>query len=96
MSDDLQQPSHGQVKTLEYDPYDINGYHFQMAKLEVSRLLATTTNSRVVANGEGASGLAADYYGILQKILKYTFGGAIELKVVFFKCDWFDPVNRSG
>jgi hypothetical protein len=57
------------VKALEYGRYDINGYHFQTAKLEASRLLAATTNNGVVANGEDASELAADYYGILQKLL---------------------------
>jgi hypothetical protein len=53
-------------------------------KLQVSRPLAATTNSGVVANGEDASGLAVDYYGVLQKIIAYMFGGANELKVVFF------------
>jgi hypothetical protein len=74
----------GQVKALEYGHYDINGYCFQMAKLEVSRPLVATTNSGVVANGEDASELAADYYGVHQKIIEYTFGDTKELKVVFF------------
>jgi hypothetical protein len=54
-----------------------------MVKLEASHALAATTNNRVVANGEDASGLAADYYGVLQKINEYLFGGIKELKVVF-------------
>jgi hypothetical protein len=83
------------VKALEYGRYDINGYHFWMAKLEASRPLVATTNSRVVANGEDTSGLAASYYGVLQKIIEYTFGGTKELKIVFFECDWFDPVNGT-
>jgi hypothetical protein len=53
-------------------------------KLEASHPPATTTNSGVVANGEDASGLATDYYGIFQKIIEYTFCGNKELKVVFF------------
>jgi hypothetical protein len=84
VSDDLRQLSLGQVKALEYGRYDINGYHFQTVKLEASHPLAATTNNGVVANGEDSSGLAADYYGILQKIIEYTFGGAKELKIVFF------------
>jgi hypothetical protein len=72
------------VKALEYGRYDINGYHFWMTKLEASHSLAATTNSGVVANGEDASAPAADYYGILQKIIEYTFDGNKELKVVFF------------
>jgi hypothetical protein len=55
-----------------------------MAKLEASRPLVATTNSGVVANDEDASGLAVDYYGVLQKIIEYTFGGTKELKVVIF------------
>jgi hypothetical protein len=42
-----------------------------------------------------ASGVTTNYYGVLQKITEYTFGGAKELKVVFFQCDWFDPVNGT-
>jgi hypothetical protein len=87
VSDDLRQLSLSQVKALEYDRYDINGYHCRTMKLEVSHSLAATTNNRVVANGEDASGLAADYYGVLQKIIEYMFGGNKKLKVVFFECD---------
>jgi hypothetical protein len=83
------------VKALEYSRYDINRYHFRTAKLEASHPLAATTSSGVVACGEDASGVTADYYGVLQKIIEYTFGGAKELNVVFFQCDWFDPVNGT-
>jgi hypothetical protein len=72
------------VKALDYSRYDINGYHFWVLKLEASHPLAATVNNRVVANGEDASGLKANYCGILQKILEYMFNGAKELKVAFF------------
>jgi hypothetical protein len=84
ISYDLRQLAHGQVKALEYSRYDINGYCFQTAKLEASHPLAATCNSGVVTSGEYASRVAADYYGVLQKIIEYTFGGTKELKVVFF------------
>jgi hypothetical protein len=95
VSNDLRQISLGQVKALEYSRYDINGYRFQTAKLEARRSLVATTNSGVVARDKDASGVTADYYGILQKIIEYTFGGTKELKVVFFQCDWFDLVNGT-
>jgi hypothetical protein len=95
VSNDLRQLSHGQVKALEYSRYDINGYHFRIAKLEASRPLAATTNNGVVASGEDATGHVTDYYGILKNIVEYTFGGAKELKVVFFQCDWFDPIKGT-
>jgi hypothetical protein len=75
------------VKTLEYSRYDINGYCFRTVELEASHPLAATINNRVVEHGEDDSGITVDYYGILQKIIEYTVGGAKELKVVFFQCD---------
>jgi hypothetical protein len=65
ISYDLRQLAHGQVKALDYSRYDINGYRFQTAKLEASHPLAATCNSGVVTSGEDASGVAADYYGVL-------------------------------
>jgi hypothetical protein len=70
VSDVLRQLSLGQVKALEYDNYDINGYHFWTTKLEASHPLAATTNSGVPANGEDTSELAANYYGVLPKIIE--------------------------
>jgi hypothetical protein len=57
------------VKALEFDRYDINGYHFRTVKLEASGPFAATTNSGVVENDEDASGLAVDYYGVFEKSL---------------------------
>jgi hypothetical protein len=95
ISYDLRQLAHGQVKSLEYSRYDINGYHFRTMKLEAGRPLAATCNIGVVTSGEDASGVAADYYGVLQKIIEYTFGGTKELNDVFFQCDWFDPIHGT-
>jgi hypothetical protein len=71
-----------------------------VVKLEVSRPLEATTNNRLVTSGEDATGHVTNYYDILQNIIEYTFGGAKELKVVFFPCHWFDPngtrVNEFG
>jgi hypothetical protein len=69
---------------LEYSCYDINGYHFRTVKLEVSHPLAATTNSGLVTSGKHTIDHVIDYYGILQNIIEYMFGGAKELKVVFF------------
>jgi hypothetical protein len=69
---------------LGYSRYDINGYCFRMAELEASHPLAVTTNSELVRSGEDATGHVTNYYGILQNIVEYTFGGAKELKMCFF------------
>jgi hypothetical protein len=80
---------------LEYSRYYINGYHFRTAKIEVSHPLAATTNSGLVTSDEDATGHITDYYDILQNIVEYTFDGTKELKVVFFQCDCFDPINGT-
>jgi hypothetical protein len=45
--------------------YDINGYSFQMTKLEVTRPLIATANNGVVISDEDATSHVTDYYGIL-------------------------------
>jgi hypothetical protein len=61
----------------------------------VSHPLTATTNSGLLTSGEDATIHVANYYGILQNIIEYTFGGAKELKVAFFQYDWFDPINDT-
>jgi hypothetical protein len=95
VSNDLRQLSLGQVKALEYSRYDINGYCFWTVKLEASHPLPATTSCGLVTSGEDTTDHVTDYYGILQNIVQYTFGGGKELKVVFFHCDWFDPINDT-
>jgi hypothetical protein len=86
VSNDLRQLSLGYVKAFKCSRYDINGYRFQMAKLEASHPLVATTNRGL----EVSHPLVAitDYYDILQNIVEYTFGGAKELKVVRLPRDW--------
>jgi hypothetical protein len=64
-------------------------------KLEASHPLAATTNSGVVTSGEDAINYVTNYNVILQNIVEYMFDGAKELEVVFFQCDWFDPINDT-
>jgi hypothetical protein len=96
VSSDLRQLSLGQVKALECSHNDINGwYHFRTVKLDASHPLAATRNSGLVTSGKYSTGHVTHYYGIRQNIVEYTFCGAKELKVVFFQCDWFDPINGT-
>jgi hypothetical protein len=92
---DLRQLSHGDVTAKCYSRYDVNGFHFRTVKLEASRPLAATTNSGVVTTSSNGSGDIFDYYGVLENIIEYTFGGDKKLKVVFFDCKWFDPHNGT-
>jgi hypothetical protein len=40
-------------------------------------------------------GRETNYYGIINKILGFSFAKNKELKIVFFGCDWFDSNNRT-
>jgi hypothetical protein len=84
VSNNLRQLSLSQVKALKYSRYDINRYHFRTTKLEASCPPVATTNSGLVTSGKDATSHVTDYYNILQNIIEYMFGGAKELKVVFF------------
>jgi hypothetical protein len=85
--------SHGYVTARNYNRYDVNGFRFRTAKLEKSRPLAATVNSGLMTSAYDASDKLVNYYGILQNIVVYAFGGPKELSVTFFECDWFDPRN---
>jgi hypothetical protein len=46
-----------------------------------------TTNSGVVTRAIDTEGCETNYYGIINKILEFSFAKNKELKVVFFDCD---------
>jgi hypothetical protein len=91
---DLRQLSYESVTTKSYDRYDVNRFHLHSTIFEASLPLAATTNTRVVTRFVDAQGHESKYYGIIKNIIKYSFAGNKNLKIVFFDCDWFDP-NHS-
>jgi hypothetical protein len=78
------------VKVRSYGRYDVNGFWFRSTGFEVLCPLAATTNSGVVTSTIDDEGYKTNYYGIINKILEFSFVGNKELKVVLFDCDWFD------
>jgi hypothetical protein len=52
-------------------------------------------NSGVVTRAIDAEGCETNYYGIIKKILGFSFTRNKELKVVFIDCDWFDSNNGT-
>jgi hypothetical protein len=83
------------IKVRSYGLYDINGFQFCSTTFEALHPLAGTTNSGVVTRAIDAEGRKTNYYGIINKILEFSFVRNKELKVVFFDCDWFDNNNRT-
>jgi hypothetical protein len=83
------------VKVRSYGRYDVNGFWFRSTAFRALHPLATTTNSGVVTRAIDVEGRETSYYGIINKILQFSFAGNKELKVVFFDCDCFDSNNDT-
>jgi hypothetical protein len=75
------------VNVRSYDHYDVNGFRFCSARFEALHPLAATTNSGVVMRAINVEGRETNYYGIINKILNFSFLRNKELKVVLFDCD---------
>src|SRR5438105_6264248 len=91
MCDELRCVSKGcsrQVKS--YDKYDVNGYRFHTESYENARPGRKMTNTGVFVPGEEG----VEYYGRVQQIYGLNFSRAAKpLKLVIFKCHWFDLVR---
>jgi hypothetical protein len=83
------------VKVRSYSCYNVNGFRFRSTAIEALHPLAATTNSGVMTRAIDAEGRETNYYGIINKILEFSFAGNKQLKVVFFDCDWFDSNNGT-
>jgi hypothetical protein len=92
---DLRQLAYRLVKVRSYVRYDVNGFRFCSTAFEALRPLAATTNNGVVTRAINVEGHETNYYGIINKILEFSFIENKELKVVFFDYDWFDSNNTT-
>jgi hypothetical protein len=90
---DLRQLSYGYITVRRYGRYDVNDFHFRSTIFEDARPLAATCNTRFVVRAVDDEGRETNYYGVIKDILKLTFGGNKDLRVVFFYYDWFDPTH---
>ena len=79
---------------MKYEKYDVNGYRFHTEDHQKSRPNAKTVNTGVFTRGARGAGGGdyVDYYGRLERVYELTFNRTnIELKIIVFKCHWFDP-----
>jgi hypothetical protein len=90
---DLRQLAYGLVKVRSCHRYNINGFQFHSIRFEALCPLAATTNRGVVTRAINVEGREINYYGIINKILEFSFVGNKEHTVIFFDCDWFDNNN---
>jgi hypothetical protein len=88
----LRQLSYGSIVAKSYGQYDVNRFRLDSTIFEASHPLAATTNTGVVTRAIDADDHESKYYGVIKNIIEYSFAGNKNLKIVFFDCDWFDPI----
>ena len=72
----------------KYEKYDVNGFRFHTETHQKGRANPKTINTGVFTTGANK----LHYYGRLESVYELTFNrSSIELKLVVFKCHWFDP-----
>jgi hypothetical protein len=92
---DLHQLSYGYITVISYGRYDVNGFCFPSTIFQEACPLAATCNTGVIGRAVDDERWETNYYGVIKDILKLTFGGDKDLRVVFFYCDWFDPTRGT-
>jgi hypothetical protein len=67
--------------------YFINGYHFHTRSYAEGK---STMNYGVCVQSS-----SIDFYGELEEIIEVEYPGLSTMKVVLFKCHWFDPTRGT-
>ena len=89
MTDELRCVSQGcNRRVMMYEKYDVNGYRLHTESHQKNRPNPKTINTGVFTRGADE----VVYYGRLENVYELTFNRTnLELKLVVFKCHWFDP-----
>ena len=88
----LRQISYGfSSRVSTYGCYDINGYRFRSETYEHTRAGLATTNCGVCVSSFDENDNLLEYYGVIKDIIKISWQGSMQLQLVIFECDWFDP-----
>ena len=77
---------------LSYKRCKVNGYAFNLGRSSSGVLVKGScydNNSFLFCQNYDNN--SSDYYGMLQDIIKLTYGGGNQ--IILFKCHWFDNIN---
>ena len=79
------------VKAKSWPKYFVGGYIFHTLVHGVGK---STMNSGVCVKGCSYENAHSDFYGMLEEIIELDYSGSPDdpVKVVLFKCFWFDPM----
>ena len=79
-------------KVESWPIYIINGYKFQTVSWNEGM---NSSNYGVHVRGTDGQ-LESDFYGMLSDIIQLEYTGIPLMKLVLFKCDWFDNTPYIG
>ena len=82
-------------RVSSYGCYDMNGYRFRSKEHERTKSGLATINSGVCVSCVDDDNNEMDYYGVIKDIIKIKWEGTLQLEMVLFDCDWFDPTPRG-
>jgi hypothetical protein len=78
-------------RVTSYGCYDVNGYRFRSKEHERTKSGLATINSGVSVCCVDNDDNEMEYYGVIKDIIKIKWEGSLQLVLVLFDCDWFDP-----
>jgi hypothetical protein len=73
----------------------VNGYRFRSKLHERSKSGLTTVNTGVCVSCIDESNNETEYHGVIKDIIKIKWEGRLQLELVLFDCDWFDPTPNG-
>lgn len=76
------------MKTTIFPTYFTCGFSFRTVNQEKGK--------SIVNYGISVKGDSSDYYGILTEIIEVTYPGLLNMKCVFFRCEWYDHIVGYG
>ncbi|WMV45287.1 hypothetical protein MTR67_038672 [Solanum verrucosum] len=80
-------------QVLTMNKYCVNGFKFQTE--EVSRNKKNNNSGVYIQGDVDGTGQTIEYYGVIQEIIEVRYSGWPKKKIVFFRCEWFDPSHRG-
>jgi hypothetical protein len=78
-------------RVASYGCYDVNGYRFRSKEHERYKSGLATVNTGVCVSCVDDDNKETEYDGVMKDIIKVKWAGRLQLEMVLFDCDWFDP-----
>ena len=76
-----------------WNKYFVNGYKFHTRSWSNNKKIM---NSGIWVEGSYENEGSDDYYGYFDEIIEMEYSGTAHMRLIIFKCEWFDPTPQRG